>query len=155
MAAKTKLLKPNDDPLAPNPKKSPKAPKGGGANPKTAGVPSQAALTLAAMMIEQVADPDRVAEHLGEALAGAAEALIQGASVKGPIGGQSLAMIGRILKADWSGTTTAARSNAERKSELLNRIEQRLAGVHAGQSAPPGRVTVTAVKAKAEKLPWE
>lgn len=136
------------------PKPAAKPARAGGANLAGGEVPSQAALALAARMIQQTPDPEAVARDLGMDLAQAAETLIRGSKVLGPIGGQSLALIGRILRADWAGPRTAAGGTAERNAAILGALEARLNVALDGDRPQVRHDPVTAGGEKARKLPF-
>lgn len=115
---------------------------------------SPAARRLAARMIEGTADPEMVAEHMGEEFVVAAQALLDGAATKGPLGVAAIAQIGRILGASWVGTQTAAGGKAARHADLVDRLGGALNRALAGQSAPSGHVSVTPAPQAERKLPF-
>lgn len=108
-----------------------------------------AALALAARMIEQCPDPDRVARDLGAEVTGMAAAMLAGAQTKGPVGSSDRQLIGRILGAKWAQPREAAATKAAVSAELLDALSARLNGAHHGPARP---VSVTAAGAEARKL---
>jgi hypothetical protein len=96
-----------------------------GRNP-VKGVVDDEARALAAMMIEQVADPDRIARELGGSITQAAASLLASATAKGPSAIPSLAILGRIIGAQWAEKRTEAGSKAAGNAALVAALQSAL-----------------------------
>jgi hypothetical protein len=113
------------------------------------------ARALAAMMIEQTGDPERVAAELGNTISQAAASLIASAASKGPAAIPSLALLGRIIGATWAAKPTDAGNKAANAQALVAALQGALSrgpnGVRvtpAGSSALSGHVLDTEKRTK-------
>ena len=110
------------------------------------------ARALAAMMIEQTADQDRVARELGKSITLAAASLLASATAKGPAAIPSLAILGRIIGATWAEKRTEAGNKAAGNAALVAALQGALSQprdpVRVVASMPGGRKSATMTKAE-------
>jgi hypothetical protein len=84
------------------------------------------ARNLAALMLEQVADPNRIARELGGSITQAAASLLASATAKGPAAIPSLAILGRIIGASWAEKRTEAGNKAAGNAALVSALQSAL-----------------------------
>jgi hypothetical protein len=110
------------------------------------------ARALAAMMIEQVSDPDRIARELGGSITQAAASLLASATAKGPAAIPSLAILGRIIGATWAEKRTEAGNKAAGNAALVAALQGALSqpreAVRVVASTPVGRKSDTMTRAE-------
>ncbi len=110
------------------------------------------ARALAAMMIEQTADQDRVARELGGSIMQAAASLLASATAKGPAAIPSLAILGRIIGATWAEKRTEAGNKAAGNAALVSALQSALSQprdpVRVVASMPGGRKSDTMTRAE-------
>lgn len=140
-------------------KASPSKKRGGtvspsGKNPAKVVVDDQAR-ALAALMLEQVADPERIARELGPSITQAAASLLASATAKGPAAIPSLAILGRIIGATWAEKRTEAGNKAAGNAALVAALQGALSQprepVKVVASMPGGRKSATMTKAEAKE----
>ena len=110
------------------------------------------ARALAALMLEQVADPDRIARELGPSITQAAASLLASATAKGPAAIPSLAILGRIIGATWAEKRTEAGNKAAGNAALVAALQGALSQprepVKVVASTPRGRKSDTMTRAE-------
>lgn len=116
------------------------------------GVVDDEARALAALMLEQVADPDRIARQLGASITQAAASLLASATAKGPAAIPSLAILGRIIGASWAEKRTEAGNKAAGNAALVSALQTALSqpreAVRVVASTPSGRKSGTMTRAE-------
>jgi hypothetical protein len=105
-------------------------------------------------MVEQCSDPECVARELGVSLTAAAEALLAGATLKGPMGVSSVSLIGRILGARWAQPVSPARSREDDRQAFAARVSAALTARLVPPGTPPGQDSVTDGAAPRAQLPF-
>jgi hypothetical protein len=110
------------------------------------------ARALAALMLEQVADPDRIARDLGGSITQAAASLLASATAKGPAAIPSLAILGRIIGATWAEKRTEAGTKAAGNAALIAALQSALSQprepVKVLSSMPGGLKSATPTRAE-------
>jgi hypothetical protein len=110
------------------------------------------ARALAALMLEQVADPDRIARELGGSITQAAASLLASATAKGPAAIPSLAILGRIIGATWAEKRTEAGNKAAGNAALVAALQSALSqpreAVRVVSSMPGGLKSATPTRAE-------
>lgn len=126
-----------------------------GKNPAKSVVVDDQARALAALMLEQVADPDRIARELSPSITQAAASLLASATAKGPAAIPSLAILGRIIGATWAEKRTEAGNKAAGNAALVAALQGALSQprepVKVVASAPGGRKSDTMTRAEAKE----
>ena len=133
--------------------------RGGTVSPsqKNAGkvVVDDQARALAALMLEQVADPERIARELGPSITQAAASLLASATAKGPAAIPSLAILGRIIGATWAEKRTEAGNKAAGNAALVAALQGALSQprdpVRVVASMPGGRKSDTMTRAETKE----
>lgn len=110
------------------------------------------ARALAALMLEQVADPERIARELGGSITQAAASLLASATAKGPAAIPSLAILGRIIGATWAEKRTEAGNKAAGNAALVSALQSALSqpreAVRVVSSTPGGLKSATPTRAE-------